>query len=438
MKKVIISILMMAVAFNAVAASDAASKAEKKEAVKAAVNDHLKFYGFIRNYFSYDSRACKAGTGDLFMHLPMDVKEGTSGQDINAVGSYHFLAFTSRFGLDVKGFSAGNWDFGAKLEADFYTFNSSSNTTAQFRLRQAFLTAKWNGGLTFKMGQAWHPMFDLPPITGLDAGAPFNPFSRTPLAMMSYDVKGFGLDAAYIYQMQYKSAGPNGSSYDYVAHGGFEFFLALRAKTEHTTFKVGADVLSIKPRWVDAESGQKLNDRITTVSPMVLFTASVKGFSMSAKAVYHQAGEHVSLLGGYALCDTSDPLNYKYTPTHGVTANLWFSQDLGKGVKAVLFGGYSKNFGTMADCSDPASKLWFNSNAEGYIGGTKVNGNLTQAFRGSASIIYKPWKFFEVGLEYSATGATFGDFGSSLRFLATENLRTVVNHRAELLVRFSW
>lgn len=438
MKKVIITILMMAAAFNAVAASDAATKAEKKEAVKAAVNDHLKFYGFVRNYFSVDSRASKAGTGDLFMHLPLDVKEGTSGQDINAVPSYRLLAFTSRFGLDVKGFSAGNWDFSGKIEADFYTFNSSSNTTAQFRLRQAFLTAKWNGGLTFKMGQAWHPMFDLPPVTGLDAGAPFNPFSRTPLIMMSYDRKAFGLDFAYIYQMQYKSAGPNGSSYDYMSHGGFEFYLALRAKTEHTSFRVGADVLSIKPRWIDSVTGDKLKDRITTVSPYMAFNANVNGFAMGAKIVYNQAGEHVSLLGGYALCDTSDPLNYKYSATHGTTANLWLSQDFGKGFKGILFGGYYKNFGTMDLCNDPNAKLYYNSNAEGYIDGVKVNGNVNQAFRGSASLIYKPVKFFEIGLEYSATGATYGDFGDSKNFLALDNLRTVVNHRAELLVRFSW
>ena len=44
----------------------AEQKAEKKDApVKEHLQNHFKFYGFIRNYFVFDSRDSKAGTADL-------------------------------------------------------------------------------------------------------------------------------------------------------------------------------------------------------------------------------------------------------------------------------------------------------------------------------------------------------------------------------------
>ena len=38
-----------------------------------APKNNFKLYGFIRNYFVYDSRESVSGTGDLFYYLPKDV-----------------------------------------------------------------------------------------------------------------------------------------------------------------------------------------------------------------------------------------------------------------------------------------------------------------------------------------------------------------------------
>ena len=42
-------------------------------AEKAEPKNNFKLYGFIRNYFIYDSRESVSGTGDLFYYMPKDV-----------------------------------------------------------------------------------------------------------------------------------------------------------------------------------------------------------------------------------------------------------------------------------------------------------------------------------------------------------------------------
>ena len=137
-------------------ASASQKETEKKDSpVKEHLQNHFKLYGFIRNFFVYDSRDSKAGTGDLFYYLPLDNKWNTADvndparEDLNASPNFRFLALTSRVGFDVSGYYINNLHFGAKIEGDFYSGlaaaktatglsgNTSVSGTAQARLRQA-------------------------------------------------------------------------------------------------------------------------------------------------------------------------------------------------------------------------------------------------------------------------------------------------------------
>ena len=101
-----ISILL---AFLLAVPSFAGDKTEKTNGapVKEHLKNHFKLYGFIRNYFAFDSRESVSGTGDLFYYLPKDVNM-KDGIDINATPSFRFLALTSRLGVDVSGYQIGN------------------------------------------------------------------------------------------------------------------------------------------------------------------------------------------------------------------------------------------------------------------------------------------------------------------------------------------
>ena len=143
----------------------AAEPAQKPQSAKEHLQNHFKLYGFIRNYFIYDSRESVSGTGDLFYYLPKDVSLANAGteneMDKNATSSFRFLALTSRLGVDVSGYHIGNVHFGAKFEGDFYSGLSSVDDeknpgvktwfpakskimgTAAARLRQAYATITW-------------------------------------------------------------------------------------------------------------------------------------------------------------------------------------------------------------------------------------------------------------------------------------------------------
>ena len=128
MKRLYLILSIALLSLSAVAANAAGNAAENTTEVKQHLENHFKFYGFIRNYFTYDSRESVAGTGDLFNYIPKDVKLNELGEDLNAQSSFRFLALTSRVGVDVSGYYIGNVHLGAKIEADFY--NGLSKATA--------------------------------------------------------------------------------------------------------------------------------------------------------------------------------------------------------------------------------------------------------------------------------------------------------------------
>ena len=64
----------------------------------------FKWYGFFRNYFTFDTRESTAGVEDFYYFMPKDVNYGLNGEDLNEGCSFRFAALTTRLGLDVTGY----------------------------------------------------------------------------------------------------------------------------------------------------------------------------------------------------------------------------------------------------------------------------------------------------------------------------------------------
>lgn len=467
MRRIILMLAVLAAALPAVAAS-------RPKVMASSEGDHLqnhfKFYGFIRNYFAFDARESVSGTGDLFYYLPKDVN--MDGElDKNAVSSFRFLSLTSRVGVDVSGYHIGNVHFGAKVEADFYAglskasgndglpSTTSNHGTAQLRLRQAYVTIGWKdldfvrdqkASVSLKIGQAWHPMAaDHPHVFSLEVGAPFGPFSRTPQVTMDANLgENWTLTGSAIWQMQYKSSGPSGATADYMKYACTpEGYLGLTYKSKGFLARVGVDVLSIKPRVfgtrydlnniLDGQPVQetvKVSDRITTVSPFVYAQYSYKKFAVKAKTIYGSAGEHMNLMSGYAkVGENSDDGSWEYAPLH--SSSSWLSMSYGKKWQVVLFLGYMKNLGLnegVCDENIPKGNVYFSGN--GFS-------NINQMYRIQPEVIYNIGKL-QVGLEYNYTAVHYGDYlaGGLLdsRGLATENLHWVANNRLQMIVKYTF
>ena len=433
-------------------------------AEKAEPKNNFKLYGFIRNYFTYDSRESVSGTGDLFYYLPKDISMNAAGtEDLNAVSSFRFLALTSRLGVDVTGYSLGNVHFSAKIEGDFYSgLSNSSNTnagtyfpgntkiagTATARLRQAFATVTWKNlgennanSVALKMGQAWHPMAaDMPHIFSLEAGAPFGPFSRTPQVTMDANLgSNWVLTASGIWQMQYQSSGPIGGSALYMKYGKTpEIYAGVTYKKGGFLARVGADLLSIKPRYFGTETLQngsvnkfKVSDRKTSILYYIYGQYSYKNFAVKAKSTFGQSGEHMNLMSGYAKVGENADGSWEYASLRN--SSSWLSLSYGKKWQGVLFLGYVKNLGLAEAASAPLAK------ADVYFCGNGFS-NLNQMYRINPQLIYNIGKM-NIGLEYQWTAVQYGDYeGGKLNAygLAENNLHWVGNNRINMMVKYNF
>lgn len=495
MKKTVILLSLLLLAFTASATDKSERRQQKKAEVKEHLQNHFKLYGFIRNYFIFDSRESKAGTGDLFYYLPLDNKWNTTDvnnparEDLNASPNFRFLALTSRVGVDVSGYYYKNVHFGAKVEADFYAGLSAASTstglsgntkisgTAQLRLRQAYATVTWKdlplckeqtAQVGLKMGQAWHPMAaDFPHLFSLEVGAPFGPFSRTPQVTMDASLgKNWVLSASALWQMQYQSAGPDGASAAYIKYACTpEVYLGVTYKNKGFLGRVGADLLSIKPRNIgpvadptnpDKNITVHVKDRKTSLLYYLYAQYTYKDFSVRAKTTYGEGGEHMNLMSGYAVVDKTDPSNWKYASLRN--SSTWVSLSYGKKWQGVLFAGYMKNLGlanpvdgnllSTAGDSKKKAEVFFCGNG---------SSNINQMYRINPQVLYNFGKF-TVGLEYQWTAVQYGNYISVKRDsinehdnpvvvtdkyvnsngLATEGLHWVGNHRVNMMVKFTF
>ena len=418
--------------------ADASAKIEKPS--------HFKFYGFIRNYFAFDSRESKSGTKDLFYYIPKDEALNAKGEDMNANPTFRFLAITSRVGLDVKDYQFGKTKVGAKIETDFYCMNGN---VAVLRLRQAYATLGWDGlgkdgkqSTSLKIGQAWHPIAaDQPYVIDLETGTPFNPFSRTPQVMLDHNFsKNFTLTGGFIWQMQYLSSGPNGASDNYIKYGCTpEFYAGVTFKSNNGfTGRVGMDVLSIKPRWRNS-AGDKVDDRITTVSPYVYAQYSKDAFAVNAKVVYASAGEHFNMLSGYGVTDVNSDGSWDYAPLHSTASYL--SVKYGRKLQVQGMIGHMKNLGTSKSLYEDPANPGYTSTKNVFISGNGFH-NLNQIIRVTPTVVYNLGKL-SFGLEYDITSAQYGKYAvdghvNSSNGLVDGDLHWVTNHRLLGMVKFTF
>ena len=427
--------------------------------VKEHLQNHFKFYGFIRNYFIYDSRESVSGTGDLFYYLPKD-ENIQDGIDINDTPSFRFLALTSRLGVDVSGYYIGNVHFGAKFEGDFYSgLSNSSNAnasvyfpgnskisgTATARLRQAYATITWKdltlgkddkASVGLKIGQAWHPMAaDHPHLFSLEVGAPFGPFSRTPLVQMDANLgNNWVVSAAAIWQMQYQSTGPVGGSALYMKYGMTpEMYAALAYKTNGFLLRAGVDVVSIKPRVLGEVDGKvvKVSDRKTSVLGYLYTQYTYKKFAVKAKTTFGEGGEHMNLMSGYAKIGENPDGSWNYASMRN--SSSWLSMSYGKKWQGVLFLGYVKNLGLAKAASGPLAK------GDVYFCGNGFS-NINQMYRINPQVIYNIGKL-NVGLEYQWTSVQYGKYDDgklNVHALADKDLHWIGNHRVNMMVKYNF
>lgn len=398
---------------------------------------NFKLYGFIRNYTVVDSREVNGGTGDLFFYMPKDENPNALGDDLNDGWNWKSLALTTRLGVNVSGYRFGETKVSGAVEADFYSLNgtTSASTIAQLRLRQAYVALGWDlrdgDKLTVNVGQTWHPMAaDMPHITNLETGAPFNPFNRSPQVMAHYTTGAWTFTGGMLYLSQYlpvdaqASATTSTKSVNPYKYGLPELYLGAAWKNASWYVKAGVDVLDTKPMRLDGEV--KAKGLMTAVSPFVFaqYTSRDKMFQLRAKSILAQSGEHMNLLSGYGVSsyDTAKH-KYEYTPMQDWAS--FVSASYGKKWQVLGMLGYMKQLGTTKEVFD--GRLWLNTAAD-----TKIQ----QAVRVTPTLAYNLGKL-TLSLEYDCTAAEFGRGERDAHGLFSDS-KWILNHRIEQMVKFTF
>lgn len=440
MKKSIISLTLMAILplGRDILAQDTLANLKNK----------ITPYGFFRTAAVFDSRESKAGSEDLFYFVPMDLSYNLEGQEIYSNPSFKSYAITTRLGLDVSGYQYGSMKVNGKIETDFYLMNGS---TASLRLRHAYVNVFWDAigymenKLSIKAGQSWHPMAaDQPYCVNVETGAPFTPFNWSPQLMFDFTINGgVTLSAGALYPMQFLPTGPQGESEKYVKYGLIpELYAGISYADKYFQVKAGADFISLRPRIrtldhnyseeLPYDEGSRVKDRINMISPFVYFQYSEGPFKFNAKSVFAQGGDHLRLMGGYALYDWRDPFQYMYTQLRSSVSFISFS--VGNKVQFMCMGGYMRSLGTQhnlpVDSNDHClpSSIYYSSF------GSK---NIAQMFRATPTLAYNAGKL-TVALEYNNTSVQYGDINKLDGFARPlEDLHWVMNHRVMAVLRFS-
>ena len=382
------------------------------KAVKAEI------YGFVRNYFTYDSRSCVQSNEGLFNMLPNDVNYASNGDDLNAIPSVRFLSMTTRLGLNVAGPEIWGAKSTAKIESDFC--GASSGTAFNLRIRQAYTKLAWEQS-DLLVGQAWHPMSGdlMPEVFSLATGAPFNPFNRSPQVRYNYaPVKGLSFTAAALYQYQYGSVGLDGKTSNTYSRNALvpELFVGVTTKGKHLTGMLGANVSTIAPR-VTANN-MLVDERLTSYSFMASGSLKVDDLSVRAKAVYGQNTSHMQQPTGFGIVETSDNGVNNYENMQ--LGSAWITMMYGKKLRYGFFAGWMKNYGSAGE--DFTSLV------------VRNNTGLDQAYRFSPIVTYKV-ENMQIGLEYEHTAAAYGFYQADG---TVANTHWVANNRICVMVKYDF
>lgn len=400
----------------------------------------LKPYGFVRDYLYYDSRQTYNSNAGLFEQIPKDESfaRDNSDYDLNGESEMNFLAITTRLGLNMSGMRALNSDVTAKIEADFCGFTGNN---FMIRLRQAYFKMQWMGKKhSLLMGQAWHPMTgDLPEVLALASGSPFQPFSRSPQLRYDYKLANFNFTYASLWQFQYKSVGPTG--YDPKFNMVPEMYLGFDYTYNGLKIGYGVDMISLVPRTtatikynmvednadgsqsiVAKEEKVKVNERLTSFSPMVFLNYNKDKFSIKAKGLLAENTSHLSMYNGFAVSEVWSNGHQEYTPIRSLTG--WIDLCYGSQLKFNLFGGFSKNLGAK-DELDKSNQFFVRNSAK----------NIAYMWRICPAVSYTVGGV-TFGLEYELTNVGYGDTVNS--WADVEADRDVNNNRLCAMLKYAW
>lgn len=384
----------------------------------------LTIGGFLRIDGMFDSRQTSEAAEGLFTFFPLAPSYDAQGKDLNATPKMGYSSIATRLTTRFFGPDALNAKTQAYVEFDFTSVLSG---TTGVRLRQAYLQFDWEK-TRLLAGQTWHPLSSnlIPSVIGLNTGAPFWFFSRSPQLRLEYKTGKFLLALTGVYQADYASPGPLATvkSSDYQRNAIIPEIVASVRYGNKFQIGLAGETKTIKPRnYTTNSSLQKFQttEKLTTFVGQGWMSYTHGKLQLKGETLYGQNTYEAFMLGGYGIHSLDTETGREtYTPTqHWVN---WVNITYGSTWRAGLFAGYIKNLGTTKIVPGGAS---------GFFGREP---GIKQMIRIAPHILYTV-NNFQFGAEAEITAASFGTVLANTKG-SVANAKFVTNSRLQLTMSY--
>jgi len=385
----------------------------------------IKFSGFVKTDFFYDSRQSSASNGlreGHFFLYPDDVFYDDDMNDLNANPSFHILNIQTRIRGDITGPDAFGARTSGAIEAEFFGTNESDLNG--FRLRHAYVKMDWQK-VSLLAGQYWHPMFpaeNFPGTVSFNTGVPFLPFSRNPQVRLVWFPGKISFTLVAYSQRDFTSSGPEGNSSKYLRNSGTPG-MHLQVKMpagDYLTAWAGADWKTIRPE-IRTLANIETNTRVSSIAAFAGLKLKTEPLNLSIMGTYGENASDMMMIGGYAVSEIINPVDQIKKWTTLNTAGFWIDLSTnGKRTVVGLFSGYSKNLGSR----------------EAVMGDVYGRGsNIDHLFRVSPRIAFTQGKL-SVAAELESTLAAYGTLGEDDGRVSDTHNVTNVRMLISLIYRF--
>ncbi|MDZ7738026.1 MAG: hypothetical protein U5K32_02945 [Bacteroidales bacterium] len=331
----------------------------------------IKWSGFVKNDFFFDSRQTVAAREGHFLLWPSPVVEDENGEDINAVPNFNFLAVQSRLTAALSGPDAFGASTSGLIEADF--FAQANDNINLLRLRHAFIKFDWTN-IEVLTGQYWNPFFVtgcFPGTVSFNTGTPLQSFARNPQLRVVYKSSGLRIMAAALAQRDFSSRGADGVSSSYLRNSGTPD-MHLQASysslnINNTGYHLGAGLAykTVVPR-LESTVGPpftgntyKVDEKVAGLSAIAFARINTVPLTVKLQARYGENIADVLAISGYAVKEVVNIASgeQSYTPLRSMS--FWAEVHTnGTRVQAGLFGGYFRNMGTKDPMSDAGNTVY--------------------------------------------------------------------------------
>jgi len=394
----------------------------------------LEFYGFVRVDAYMDTYKGVDAGHDIFYLLP--AYKTSNGVEYNKTTSSNISAIASRLGVRINFPEILNAKATGLLEFDF-AGNLKSDPTL-FRIRQAYSLMTWKNS-SLLVGQTWHPFSSntcLPTVAGLNTGAPFSCFNRSPMIRYNMKFGALTMSASAVSQIQYNSVAIDAAELGYVTpnnakRNGVIPELVLNGELSSKSVILGAGVSynRIKPRMmITGTTGSSLADEFLNSTAFTAYARyKTQKLTILAKGFLGENMSHYTLPGGYGVA-TFDTSTGKETYTSYKTYTSYINLVYGQKWQGGLFLGYGGNLGT-------SKALWNSGN-----GVAKTYGSMqtVQSMYRVAPHISLNLSKFKLVAEYEVTSANYGTGNINLSNGLYSTNKQAVNNRVILVMTHSF